>query len=128
MNLTASNFGECGNVQAFFVKTVKYNDTDIATKEAVFVAPADMLITQVGVNVTTAFNAGTTNVLTIGTNSDADNICGSSDIAETQGASTKAVFVKLAKGDKVYVKYAQTGTAASAGVADIFFVGTQIPA
>lgn len=128
MNLTASNFGECGNVQAFFAKTVKYNDTDIATKEAVFTAPAAMILTQVGVDVTTAFNAGTTNVLTIGTNSDADNICGSSDISESKGTSAKAVFVKLAKGDKVYVKYAQTGTDATAGVADIFFVGTQIPA
>ena len=128
MKLTAIDFGECGNVQAFFAKTVKYNDTDIATKEAVFVAPAPMLITQVGVDVTTAFNAGTTNVLTLGTNSDADNICGSSDISESKGASTKAVFVQLAKGDKVYAKYAQTGTDATAGAADIFFVGTQIPA
>ena len=127
MNLVADNFGECGSVNAFYAKTVKYNDTDIATKEAVFEAPAPMLITQVGVDVTTAFNAGTTNVLTLGTNNDADNICGSSDISESKGASTKAVFVQLAKGDKVYAKYAQTGTDATAGVADIYFIGTQLP-
>ena len=127
MKLTAGNFGECGSMNAFFVDTVKYNDTGIATGEVIFTAPAPMIITQVCVDVTTAFNAGTTNVLTIGTNSDVDNICGSSDIAETKGQSTKPVFVQLKKGDKIKVKYAQTGTDASAGGADIFFIGTQSP-
>ncbi len=128
MNLTASNFGECGNVQAFYVGSVAFDTTDIGTGVAIFEAPAAMVITEVCVDVTAAFNAGTTNVLTIGTNSDVDNICGSSDIAETKGSSAKATFARLAKGDKVKVKYASTGTAASAGAADIFFVGTQIPA
>lgn len=128
MKLNASNFGECGNVQAFYAGSVAFDTTGIGTGVAIFEAPADMIITQVCVDVTAAFNAGTTNVLTVGTNSDVDNICGSSDISESLGTSAKAVFAKLAKGDKVKVKYTFTGTAASAGAADFYFVGTQIPA
>lgn len=128
MNLVAGNFGECGSVNAFYVGKISYDDSDIDTGEVVYEAPAPMVISQVAVEVKTAFNAGTTNVLTFGSNAGVDNLCGSSDITEgSTGMNVKSTFLKLAKGDKVKAKYAQTGTAATAGAAEIYFIGTRLP-
>ena len=87
-----------------------------------------MVITRAVAVVKTAFNAGTTNVLTVGTNDDADNLLGSSDVTEgTAGAYTKNTFVEAAKGGKVKAKFIETGTAASAGVAEIYLFAVGIP-
>lgn len=74
--------------------------------------------------VTTAFNAGTTNNLTVGTNATAyDNIITSAQaVPGTTGQKlnltpTGTALGPLAADSLVYVKYTQTGTAATAGEA-----------
>jgi hypothetical protein len=77
------------------------------------------------VHVGTAFNAGTTNVLTVGTNASAyNNIMLAADADETAaGAITNAIkpsgtaLGPLAADARVFVMYTQTGTAATAGSA-----------
>lgn len=74
----------------------------------------------------TAFNAATTNVLTVGTNATAyDNIVTSAQaVPGTTGikqnlAPTGTALGPLANDSLVYVKYTQSGTAATAGEAYI---------
>lgn len=105
-------------------KTVTYSDAGIATGIA-FPAPlpAGAQILSTYVNVLTAFNAQTTNVLTVGQNSSSYNdIAGSGDITE---GSTGMQVVTTGGGLDIttdvtpYVKFTQTGTAATAGKARI---------
>lgn len=72
--------------------------------------------------ITTAFNAGTTNPLTVGINSTAyDNIVTTAQsVAGTPGlkqnlAPTGTALVPLAADSQVFVKYVPTGTAATTG-------------
>jgi len=75
------------------------------------------------VRVKTAFNAATTNVLTVGTSdgSDAD-VVAAGDVNE--GSTGTAVVLRgcdldFASDTDIYVRYQQTGTAATTGVAKI---------
>jgi len=109
----------------FLRRTVNYNDTNIGTSDKVKLGtlPAGAFIVKCLVRVDTAFNAGTTNVLTVGTSggSDAD-IVGSADVTE---GSTGTVVVTTGNGlsitsdTDIYIKYTQTGTAATTGAATI---------
>ena len=128
MRANANDFGICGVEQMFSAGVVKFNTTGIATGVELKKLPNNVKITRAVAVVGTAFNAGTTNVLTIGTNDDVDNILGSGDITEgTAGAYTKAVFVDGAKGDKIKAKYTQTGTDATTGEAEIFIFFVSVP-
>ena len=82
----------------------------------------------------TAFNAGTTNVLTAGvTLANANELIGSADVTEATpatylapGANLAAVNSATATGNDeggvgLFVKYAQTGTAATTGLAVFVF-------
>jgi hypothetical protein len=119
----ARNTGE--QLTHFIRKTVNYNDTNIGTSDKVKVGtlPAGAFIVKTLVRVETAFNAGTTNVLTVGTSggSDAD-IVGASDVTE---GSTGTVVVTTGNGlsitadTDVFAKYTQTGTVATTGKATI---------
>lgn len=106
-------------------KTVNYNDTNIGTADSVVVGylPANAEIVDVKVNVLTAFNAATTNVLTVGTSSGSDaDIVGAGDVDEsTTGvySVTKGWGLSLTADTKIYAKYTQTGTAATTGKARI---------
>jgi hypothetical protein len=82
--------------------------------------PEDAQILCAIVKITAAYNAGTTNVLTIGQNSTSYNdIAAAGDIDEaTTGADivwTGAALDLSSAPVLPYVKYAQTGTAATAG-------------
>ena len=128
MRANANDFGICGVEQMFSAGVVKFNTTGIATGVELKKLPNNVKITRAVAVVGTAFNAGTTNVLTIGTNDDVDNILGSGDITEgTAGAYTKAVFVDGANGDKIKAKYTQTGTDATTGEAEIFIFFVSVP-
>ena len=128
MKVTAHDLGKCGLVNLFYAGTIKFNTTGASAGVVIFEAPHDMVITGAVAEVTTAFNAGTTNVLTVGANSDVNDLLGSSDVTEgTKGAYTKNTFVKLKKGDKVKAKFTETGTAATAGAADIYLFATGVP-
>lgn len=74
------------------------------------------------VRIETAFNAGTTNVLTLGDSTTADNLITSANAAAgTTGykqGSGVALGTELAADTTFYAKFTQTGTAATAGVAE----------
>jgi hypothetical protein len=105
---------------------VNYNDAGIAAGVGKQWLPKGAIITSTSVHVGTAFNAGTTNVLTVGTNAgNYDNIVAAADADETALAITNAIkptgtaLGPLAADARVFVKYTQTGTAATAGSATV---------
>lgn len=107
-------------------KTVNYNDPGIAAGVAFDnYLPQNAFIENVLVEVVAAFNAVTTNVLTVGTvGPNYTNIVAAADLNEgVTGVTqvTRALGRSLtAAGDALpYAQYTQTGTAASAGQAII---------
>lgn len=106
-------------------KRVNFNDAGIATGVLVGTLPLGAMLISAVARVVTAFNAVTTNVLTVGTNSTAyDNIFAAADITEaTPGGyvapAVTALATSYAADTDVYAKYTQTGTAATTGAADI---------
>lgn len=120
-----------GVVQAI-VKTVAYNTLGIGTADTVKVGslPSGSQIVSCIVRVTTAFNAATTNVLTVGTASGSDaDIVAAADVDETAAGTTVATRgcdLAFTADTPIYVKYAQSGTAATAGAAliTILYVAT----
>lgn len=84
--------------------------------------PAGAIVTGMLVKINTAFNAATTNVLTVGTASDDDAIIAAGDVDETVATTYvtfAAVGYKATVATPLFIKYAQTGTAATTGAADI---------
>jgi hypothetical protein len=116
------------NLVHYLRKEVNYNDPGIASGVVIGRLPANAQITQALARVRTTFNAGTTNVLTVGTNAtNYDNIFGTADIAEGSAGNNAAPLANLqdvqTEAD-VFVKYTQTGTAASQGKAVIHIAYT----
>lgn len=107
-------------------KTVNFNDAGVSTGIAFDQSiPAGAVIISVIVSIVAAFNAVTTNVLTVGTNSTTfNNIVNSADVDETVIASTQVLrglgpSIAAAADVTPTVKYTQTGTAATTGQAII---------
>lgn len=112
-------------------KTVNFGDTGISTGVSFDESlPQSAFITQVDVEIVTAFNAGTTNTLTVGTVSTAyNNIVASGDIPgnASSSLSTGVTEVTRGKGRSLtaaaevtpFIKYVQTGAAATTGQAVI---------
>jgi hypothetical protein len=107
-------------------KSVTYSDPGIADGGLVKfdqALPKNGFITHSYVDVKTAFNAATTNVLTVGTNSTTTNdIVASGGVDETSATPqvVTGVGVLSTTADlPVYVKYTQTGVEATAGAADL---------
>lgn len=89
--------------------------------------PANAVITAVEVLVNTAFNAGTTNVLIVGTAADDDAYLAAGDVNEAATGYTRytAKGGMVTAETEILVEYTQSGTAATAGDADViveFFV------
>ena len=124
------DLGACGVEQMIYAGSVSYDDEGIDEGIVICDLPDNIIITKAAAVVTTAFNAGTTNVLTVGTNSGCDELLGSGDITEGTAAAYAGgnKFVKLGTGGTVNAKYTQTGTDASAGAADIYLFVVRIPA
>lgn len=106
--------------------SVTYSDTGIATGVSKQYLPAGAVIIGTDCFVTTTFNAQTTNVLTVGTNgTTANNMIASGDVDETTAALTQNVkptstaLGVIAADSLVWVKYTQTGTAATQGAATV---------
>ena len=128
MKVKPNDLGICGIEQLMYAGSVAYNTTGISTGVELCKLPKNIIVTRAVAVVGTAFNAGTTNVLTVGTNDDIDNLLGSSDITEgTAGAYSKQEFLELTSEKAVKAKFTQTGTAASAGAADIYLFVVRIP-
>jgi hypothetical protein len=114
--------GRRGHLQVVntICQDINYNDVGAATGIATGKwLPAGAIIESTSVSVNTAFNAATTNVLTIGLNgTTANNIVAT--VAATAGlvlnlAPTGTALGKLTADTQVYVKYTQSGTAATTG-------------
>ena len=110
--------------QAHYIRAnVAYNTTNIATGVNVGAIPAGSRILDIGVYIDTAFNAATTNVLTVGTAAGGNQIATTSDTASTatgfKRVTTGNALAQFAADTQVWVTYTQTGTAATAGAATI---------
>lgn len=106
-------------------KTVNYNDVGISSGIPFsYWLPAGAQILRCNVIIMTAFNAATTNVLTVGQNATSYNdIVAAADVDETTLGETAVLTgakLDLSGGDaQPFVKYTQTGTAATTGKARI---------
>lgn len=107
-------------------KTINYNDPGVAAGVPFDnPLPQNAFIENVLVEIVTAFNAGTTNVLTVGTvGATYNNIVAAADVNEGVAGVyqiTRALGRSLtASGDVLpYAQYTQTGPAATAGQAII---------
>lgn len=111
-------------------RTVNFNDAGISAGILIGpdALPLGAFITGVFVEVVAAFNAGTTNTLTVGTNSTSfNNIVASGDLPGNGTASLGTQVTQVLRGlgralasaadTQVSIKYAQTGTAATTGQA-----------
>lgn len=129
MKIGANGLGDCYKPVWFCAGTVKFNTTDVSTGAELCKIPHDCTITRAVAKVNTAFDAGTTNVLTIGTTTaNANELLGSDDITEgTAGTYSKNHFVNAAANTPIVAKYTQTGTAATAGEAEIWLEAFGIP-
>jgi hypothetical protein len=103
--------------------TVEYNDANVDTGILIGELPEGAFVLPATVHVQTAFNAATTNVLVLGSSADDDGFVTSSDAAAGTAGVKKSLSGALSgvvsANTKVYVKYTQSGTAASAGKATI---------
>ncbi len=128
MKVNGSDYGVCGVERLAYIGAVAYNTDDIDEGVVLYEVPQKAIITGAVAVVGTAFNAATTNVLTMGANSDVNDLLGASDVTEgTKGAYTVNKFVEVAKGAKIKAKYTQTGTAATAGTAELYIKYVSIP-
>lgn len=107
-------------------KTVSYTDNGTAVTVGVLPAGATILKPSTGVSVSTAFNAGTTNTLNIGTTAD-DNLYATLIALGTTTfvALDEAVSNTVAADTEVTATVVLTGTAATAGEAEV--IVTYIP-
>ncbi len=115
----------------FLGRDITFATDGIGTADTVKIGriPAGSMICDARVRVTTAFNAVTTNVLTVGANATANtDIVAAGELNE--GATGMTVVLTgasltFANDTDIYVRYTQTGTAATAGAATIII--TYIP-
>jgi uncharacterized membrane protein len=106
--------------------TIAYTDTSAITIGTI---PANSQIINVNIDVTTAFNAGTTNNVTVGKTGSAAAYVASTAVGSTGRASvaTTGVYsawanVGTSDVDYATVTFSQTGTAATAGAARVTIV------
>ncbi len=101
-------------------KRINYNDAGVATGVLVGTLPAGAIIENVSALITTAFNAGTTNVINVGTTTTGAEVGASAQIiAGTPGQKKLTAFLALgvmAADQDIWVSYVPTGTAATTGV------------
>lgn len=109
--------------QLHFIRfRVEFNTPGIASGVQFGAIPAGSVIHSCRVNVSTAFNAATTNVLTVGTTATGTEIATSAQtVAGTIGGKspTNGDGVRVAADTGIFASYTQTGAAATAGVADV---------
>lgn len=90
------------------------------------------VVVQAWAQVTTAFNAGTTNVLTLGNGVTADKFLAAADVTEgTPGVyptGGKGPFTAETVAGSLVATYTQTGTAATTGAARVYALVSSAPA
>jgi hypothetical protein len=116
------------NVANTMVGICAFGTTGIGSGIKFGTLPMGARITDVIVEVITAFNAATTNVLTVGTNSTSfNNIVNASDVNEAATGATRVDrgiggLIARAADIDVYIMYTQSGTAATTGSAEVTIV------
>jgi len=109
----------------FLGKDITYATVGIGTADTVKVGrvPAGSRLMPTQVHITTAFNAATTNVLTVGQNASANtDIVAAGELNEGATGATivgTGCALTFASDTDIYVRYTQTGTAATTGAATI---------
>lgn len=104
---------------------VAYNTASSGTAVSMGMIPANAFVLSTDISIQTAFNAGTTNVLIVGTSGDDDALVAAGGVDETAVAATRVTPATLAgrlsssADTEIFWKYTQSGTAASAGAATI---------
>lgn len=107
---------------------VAFDTPGISSGLLVGYLPPHTVLLDVWYKVSTTFNAGTTNVLTVGTTATANEILDAatagSSISEAAGAPAKVVPLStfnplIETKTPIYVKFDQTGTAATQGAATL---------
>lgn len=102
---------------------VAFNTAPSGTAQLIGTLPKGACVHATTIGVKAAFNAGTTNVLIVGTAADDDALVAAAGVDETAVAVTRVAPATLAGNvasaadTPLYVKYTQSGTAASAGSA-----------
>jgi hypothetical protein len=106
--------------------TIAYTDTSAVTIGTI---PANAQIVDVNIDVTTAFNAGTTNTVTVGKTGSAAAFVAATSVGSAGRASVAttgvySAWANVGSSDVDYatVTFSQTGTAASAGAARVTIV------
>ena len=129
MLLNGYDLGKCGIEQVLCVGKVSFSTKDISKGIDLIELPENIIITKAVAVVNVAFNAATTNVLTVGTNDAANDLLGADDVTEgTAGAYQKNLFkVRKDAKTKIKAKYTSTGAAATAGEAEIYLNVVRIP-
>lgn len=89
-------------------------------------------VVQVWADVTTVFNAGTTNVLTVGDGTTANKYLAAADVTEGSTGVTpvggKGPFPAETAAGTLRATYTQTGTAATTGAARVYALVSSAPA
>lgn len=128
MKCDAMDLGVCGVEQVLCAGAVKFDTKDADKGIVLAKLPENIIITKAVAVVNKAFNAATTNVITIGTNDAANDLLGSSDVtAGTANSYVKDMFKIFKEKTIIKAKYTQTGAKATAGEADIYLNVVRIP-
>lgn len=128
MKCDAMDLGVCGVEQVLCAGAVKFDTKDADKGIVLAKLPENIIITKAVAVVNKAFNAATTNVITIGTNDATNDLLGSSDVtAGTANSYVKDMFKIFKEKTIIKVKYTQTGAKATAGEADIYLNVVRIP-
>lgn len=121
----ANQVTNIGGVLSAVTTTFAYTDSAAVTIATI---PANSQIVDINIDVTTAFNAGTTNTVTVGKTGTAAAFVTSTSVGSAGRASVASSGVYSAWADtgssdiSATITYSQTGTAASAGAARVTIV------
>lgn len=126
------NAGACGIEQAIYIGSVAFDTVGIADGVKLATIPKNHVITRAVAIVKTAFNATTSNVLTLGNKVDdiydADALLAANDITEgTAGAYQKQLWIETGSKDMdIYAEFDENGDA-SAGAAEFYLFIMRLP-
>ena len=121
----ANQVTNIGGMLSAVTTTIAYTN---ATAVTIATIPANAQIVDINIDVTTAFNAGTTNTVTVGTSASAAAYVTSTSVGAAGRASVATTGVYSAWANtgssdvSATITFSQTGTAASAGAARVTIV------
>ena len=114
-----------GGVLSAVTNTIAYSDSSAVTIGTI---PANAQIIDINIDVTTAFDAGTNDLISVGKSGSAAAFVANTDVSSAGRASVATTGVYSAWADTgstevaVTATYTQTGTAATAGAARVTIV------